>query len=241
MSLLNCAINHSHVFDQWKCVANLMIKKSSNSTKISKLRVLHLYEAGMNALYAMKYRKIIHHAVDNHLIHPCQFGGIPGRDSIAPVLMPELHNKITRLTSKSIITLDFDAASCYDRICPNLASIISRSFGQNSKICFLHARHLRQAKCFLKTQFGLSKVYFSHSRQSPIFGVGKGSTAAPTIWVVVSSRIFEIHENHAFGARFRSPDHSVDTSVTMVGFVDDCHGSINDFESNYVPVHKLMK
>ena len=27
----------------------------------------------------------------------------------------------------------------------------------------------------------------------------------------------------------------------MVGFVDDCHGSINDFESNYVPVHKLMK
>ena len=93
----------------------------------------------------------------------------------------------------------------------------------------------------MKTQLGLSKTHFSHSRRSPIFGAGQGSAAAPTIWVVVSSRLFEIHEDHAFGASFRSPDGTISTGITMVGFVDDCYGSINDFESNYVPIHKLMK
>ena len=178
-----------------------MIEKSGDSTRISRLRVLHLCEADVNSVWAIKHRQLMHHSVDNNLIHPCQHGGISGRDSIAPVLLTELHNEITQLTRKSIITLDFDAAGCHNRIIPNLASVISRSFGQHSKICFLHARHLREAKYFLKTQLGLSKTYFSHSRRSPIFGVGQGSAAAPTIWVVVSSRLFEIHENHAFYGR----------------------------------------
>ena len=47
-------------------------------------------------------------------------------------------------------------------------------------------------KCFLKTQLGPSKVCFSHSRQSPVFGMGQGGAAAPTIWGVVGSWMFDV-------------------------------------------------
>ena len=141
LTSINHAINHSHILQRWKNVANLMIKKSGNRTKISRLQILHLHEANLNCVWAIKHRQLMHHSVNKNPIHPCQCGGISGRDSMAPVLMIELHNEITRLT-KSIMTLDFDAASCHDRMMPSLASIISRGFGQHSKICFLHARHL---------------------------------------------------------------------------------------------------
>ena len=158
-----------------------MILKEPGNTKIHCLCVIHLYEADYNAILAIKFCQLMHHTVDNNLLHKNQYGGIPGRDSIAPVLITEMQNEISRITRKPLISIDFDATSCYDRICPNIASLVTKSYGQNRKISDLHSLHLRQAKYLLKTQLGLSTSYFSHSNSHPIFGTGQGSSASPTI------------------------------------------------------------
>jgi len=112
---------------------------------------MHLYEADYNLLLGVKWRTLMHHAVDNTLLHDSQSGGVPGRDSITPVLIIEMQYKITRATRKA---LDFDATSCYDRIIESVSSLAARSYGQNRYLCFIHTSHLREARYLMKTQMG---------------------------------------------------------------------------------------
>ena len=87
----------------------MMILKEELNTKIHRLRVIHLYEADYNLLLGVKWRKLMHHAVDNKLLHNSQYGGIPGRDSITPVFITEMQYEITRASRRPFVTLGFDA------------------------------------------------------------------------------------------------------------------------------------
>ena len=49
-----------------------------------------------------------------------QYGSRPRRNAIDPVMIEELQFEISRATSKTVIQTNYDAASCYDRIIPNL-------------------------------------------------------------------------------------------------------------------------
>jgi hypothetical protein len=101
--------------------------------------------------------------------------------------------------------MDFDASSCYDRIIPSIASLAARGFGQHQALCFIHATFLQQAKYFLKTTLGLSDEEFSLCPLHPIYGTGQGS-ANPVIWVLTSSRLFDVYAARAYGATFFSPN-----------------------------------
>lgn len=85
INLMNYAIKHGYVYKRWTSVVNLMILKEANNTKIHRLRVIHLYEADYNLLLGVKWRQLMHHAVDNKPLHPSQYGGTPGKGSITPV------------------------------------------------------------------------------------------------------------------------------------------------------------
>jgi hypothetical protein len=117
--------------------------------------------------------------------------------------------------------MDFDASSCYDRIIPSLASLVSRSYGQHKNTCFIHGRFLRNAKFKLKTKLGVSDISYSHSKELPIYGTGQGSSCSPPIWGLISDKLFKVH--------FVSPDTKVSVAVGAVGFVDDTTEAINDF------------
>ena len=131
-----------------------MIRKDADSSRIHRLRVIHLYEADFNLLLGVKWRSLIHHCLDNSLLNPGQFGGLPGRDALTPVLLEELQWETTR--ASRLLRMDFDASSCYDRIIPCIASLAARSFGQHQALCFIHASFLQKAKYYLKTKLGLS-------------------------------------------------------------------------------------
>jgi hypothetical protein len=73
-----------------------MILKEPGNIKIHRLRVLHLYEADFSALLAIKWRHLLYHAVNNTLFHSEQYGGIPGRDSLAIPFIEEMQMEITR-------------------------------------------------------------------------------------------------------------------------------------------------
>ena len=240
LQLMNYAISHQYVFDRWKTVVNMMILKEENNTKIHRLRVIHLYEADYNLLLGVKWRNLIHHTVDNNLLHPSQYGGIPGRDSITPVFITEMQYEIARATRKPLITLDFDATSCYDRIIENIASLAARSFGQHHQLCFVHARHLQQARYLLKTQLGISDTSYSHSRLFPIYGTGQGSANSPVIWCLISCRLFEAYETYCHGATFSSPCGKHTTKSNMLGFVDDTSAAVNDFQNHYATIETLF-
>jgi hypothetical protein len=114
----------------WHRVATIMIQKDPQSSKIHRVRVIHLYEADLNLLLGVKWRSLIHHCIDSHLLNPGQSGGLPGRDAMTPIFLEELQWETTIASRRSLLRMDFDASSCYDRIIPSIASLAARSFGQ---------------------------------------------------------------------------------------------------------------
>ena len=183
----------------------------------------------------------MHHVVDNSLLHRNQYGSIPGRESITPVLITEMQNEIARVTRKPMISSDYDSSSCYDRIIENLASLVARGYGQHHLICKLHAQHLFHAKYWLKTQLGISKRFYKHTKNSAVYGTGQGSSASPSLWCLLCCRLFEAHESYAHGAIFKSPDEKLVLKTSMVGFVDDCYSSLNQWDDPSASIDDLLK
>ena len=125
--------------------------------------------------------------------------------------------------------MDYDATACYDRITMNLASLISRAYGQHRSIVFINAKTLKSAKYILKTKLGISEASYQHCTAHPIYGSGQGAGNSSGIWCVISSVSFDLYEEQANGAHFESPDGKFKVRIYMIGFVDDTSGSINDF------------
>jgi hypothetical protein len=118
--------------------------------------------------------------------------------------------------------MDFDASSCYNQIIPSLSSLVSRSYSQHRKTCFIHGRFLRNAKFKLKTKLGLAKVVY----------------AVPPIWGLISDKLFKVHAVGGNGANFVSPDTKVSARVGAASFVDDTTEAINDFTNPTLMVDK---
>ena len=155
--------------------------------------------------------------------------------------MEELKNDISYASRKSLINFDNDAASCYDRIIPALASILGQSHGLHRNVIFVNARTLKEAKYKLRTSTGVSEDYYSHCHAFPIYGTGQGSGNSPVIWCIISSILFnKCHEERSHGAIFCSPDKSTSMALSMVGFVDDSTGQANDFKSHAQPTPEAL-
>ena len=95
-------------------------------------------------------------------------GGHQGHDAKTLSLIEELKYVISYSLHKSLISFDNDAASCYDRIFPNIFSLVGRKKGMHKNVMFVHATTLEKAKYRLKTALGVSEGYYSHCKTFPI-------------------------------------------------------------------------
>ena len=165
---------------------------------------------------------------DNSMINESCYGGVPGKTTLDPVFIREMEYEISRLIRHPLIHFDNDALSCYDRIPCWLANVTSRKYGMNAKVCVVQGMTLRQAKYYLKTKFGLSEEYVSHTQEMPWFGTGQGSGNSPMYWLVISSTLFDIYQQKCTGgATYQSADKSMTLHLRQLGFVDDVMNRTN--------------
>eukprot|EP00957_Ditylum_brightwellii_P093452 7117000-Ditylum_brightwellii.AAC.1 len=73
-----------------------------------------------------------------------------------------------------------------------------------------------------------------------IYGTGQGSTNSPTIWLMISSTLFNIHEKLSNGAIFSDTVQEIEVHITLVGFVDDVTGQTNGFYNKDVTPEELI-
>jgi hypothetical protein len=242
MSVLNYCIRKTYVLERWKKIINVMIFKEPNNYKIHRLRVIHIYEADFNLILAVKWRQLLRHADAKHLLNEGQYGGRPGCEAQSLTLLEELKYDLSYLTRRTLVNFDNDASSCYDRIIVSLASIINRKYGMHRKTVAIHASTLQDAQFHLKTAAGISTTHYSPSPRFPIHGTGQGSGNSPSIWLFISSTLFDIHKGLAHGAQFVSPDGQHHVHFSMVGFVDDSTGTCNDFRpQNEGSIHEILR
>jgi hypothetical protein len=130
LNLLNYALQRGYSFKRWQTIANTMLFKDSDNFRLHRTRVIHIYEADFNLALCIKWRSAMHTAEINRWFNNGQFGSRKRRNALDPVLAEELQYEISRATRRSVLLTNYDAASCYDRIIPNLAALAS-----SSRIC----------------------------------------------------------------------------------------------------------
>jgi hypothetical protein len=230
LRVINFCLTTGHILERWKTIINTMIFKETGNYKIHRLRVIHIYEADFNMILAIKWRQLVHHSLQTQSLNQGLVGGRPGCEPQSLTFLEELKYDISLTSRRTLFNFDNDASSCYDRIIISLASLINRKYGLNRKVVAVHADTLRLARFFLRSQDGLSATSYSHCLQFPIHGSGQGSANSPCIWLFISSTLCDVHLNSAHGAFFTTPDESETVKFSMVGFVDDCTGTFNDFQ-----------
>ncbi len=191
LALLNYSLKFSHSFQRWKTIVNVMILKEPGNTKIHRLRVIHIYEADYNLLLGVKWRQLLHRAEDNELINDGCYGSRPGREARTVVFMEIMQMEISRGSRKPFIKFDNDATSCYDRIIPGTAMLISRKYGLHRNVAAVCGKTLATAHYKVKTMLGISEEGYSHCEAHPIYGTGQGSRNSPTCWLLICSTLFE--------------------------------------------------
>ena len=224
VDMLDLASEKGFVLDRWTIVVNVMIYKKPGVFLMSKLRVIHLFEADYNLIIGLIFgRRAMYSGVDNKTLHPSQWAQ-PGRQCSDVVVMRELTLAVAKLTKTPIAGFENDASACYDRIVMNLVSAIFDRMGVPIGPLRLQEQNLLRVTHFLKTGFGTSTASYTSDALSRIYGVGQGSKAGPVTWVAVSSLLFEAQDILGTGLSMTNPTKTISHQRHSDGFVDDTTG-----------------
>eukprot|EP00957_Ditylum_brightwellii_P168053 12793520-Ditylum_brightwellii.AAC.1 len=125
-------------------------------------------------------------------------------------------------------------------IIPNLANLAGQNKGLHRNITFVHASTLEEVRFKLKTALGVSEDYYQHCEAFLIYGTGQGSANLPTIWRIISSTLFNIHNELSNGATFSDTIQEEEVHITLVGFVNDVTGQTNNFYNENATPEELI-
>jgi hypothetical protein len=105
--------------------------------------------------------------------------------------------------------INYDARACFDRILPNLASIVSDAFGVPKSLVKLH-NHLLHSMKYSVAVLGSQKEWnFYHTTNQPVYGTGQASGNSPHVWTMISSVLLKILNNEVQGAQSWTHDNII--------------------------------
>jgi hypothetical protein len=87
LQIINYCIETGHVLNRWKQIVNTMIFKDTGVHHIHRLRVIHIYEADLNLVLAVKWRDVLYTADHAGIVNTSQYGGRPGREATSLTLL----------------------------------------------------------------------------------------------------------------------------------------------------------
>lgn len=225
--LLNYALQTGYSYNRWQTTSSSILRKDPNDFRIHRLRVIHIFEADYNLFLAIKWRQLLQRAEMLTLINSGQFGSRPNRNAHDPVFMEVFQRQISQTTRTTLIQLNFDASSCYDRIIPSLAGLSSMAMGMTANNVAANTTTLQKARYHLKQGHKIHPSFYSHNNPHEIYGSGQGSGNSPFLWCIQSSILFDCYADKCFGATYSSPDRKENLTIGMIGFVDDSNGQVN--------------
>ena len=96
--MLNFCATTGYSLIRWHKIVTMMIPKETNNLKIHRLRVIHLYEADLTALFSIWSKKMIHRATQHNSLNQGSYGARPGRTSVDPAFISLLQTEISTIT-----------------------------------------------------------------------------------------------------------------------------------------------
>ena len=70
-------------------------------------------------------------------------------------------------------------------------------------------------------------VLIGHSTNSPVYGLGQGSTVSATGWGKLVSMVLDLHNKHQVGSHYSDPEGEFETIIGKLSYVDNNNMSNN--------------
>ena len=203
-----------------------MLLKKEECYLLEKLRTIVLYEADYNHENKRLGRDAMNMALAQNKIADEQFSR-PGRSAQENAVCKRLMFDYCRTRKQPFGICACDLKSCYDRIVHTAASIALQRIGiPRGKLIGMFGA-VQKLVHRIRTLYGDSKGTYGGENKSkrysrPPQGTGQGNGAAPTIWAVLSSTIFEILHAEGYGTSFMFALSRGLFQLCGFSYVDDC-------------------
>jgi ribonuclease HI len=224
-------LKHGFSHPRWQRSINLMLEKASGSRLVDKLRIIHLFEADLNFVFKLIWgKRLMRHAENQGYLGHDQHGSRPGRRANDAALEKTLAYEYARVTRTSMITIDNDAKSCYDRIIRVLGMTACMCMGLPLPAASMHNLTHDHMTHQVRTLHGISAESYSATNDEPLEGSGQGSGGSPCIWNVISVTLTDAYSKFTKGIRIFDPLRTLCTRIVAIFYVDDNTPGINDAE-----------
>ena len=200
-----------------------MIEKDVGNPLISRLRIIHLFEADLNFFLKLQWgSRLVKRTITHDLLNDGQHGSVPNRTAMDPIMLTALTNDLCRLLKHNLARFDNDASAYYDRIIVTLGMLAARRCGMPDHSVSTHANCLRLMQYTVKTIHGVSEDNYHGTPFEPLFGTGQSSGASPAVWlslvVILMNTLDRVIPSRM---QFESPDSMITHSRLIDAFVDD--------------------
>ena len=221
-AMTSLPLKHGFAPKRWCSCIDAILEKIPGRPIIEKLRIIMLYEADFNfALKLIWGKRLVRHAESNLALGSENHGSRPGRKCTDALLEKLLIYEHARLTRTSLITVDNDAKSCYDRIIKSLAMIACMAVGLPLAAAMMHNLTHHLMKHRIKSRHGLFRDYCGTDDEE-LEGTGQGSGGSPGIWLIYSVSLLAAFCKFSPGMKLLSPyDTLLVVTILAVSFVDD--------------------
>ena len=222
-NFLQLTLKHGLVLTRWCNAVNIMIEKDTGVPKLTRLRIIHLFEADLNLFLKLQWgSRLVRHADKHSLLNDGQHGSVPRRMAMDPIMLTELTTDICRQLKHNLARFDNDAFACYDRIIVALGMLAARRCGMPTNSIQTHATCLQQMKYSVKTSHVISDETYQGTQDSPLFGTGQGSGASPAVWLTLVVTLMNTMDKVIQSRMsFTSPGSHLKHSRLIDAFVDD--------------------
>ena len=241
-TMLSLPLEHGFAPVRWKYCVDAILEKIPGKPMIEKLRIIMLYEADFNFMLKLIWgRRLVRHAERYRCLGTSNHGSRSGRQTTDALMEKLLLYEHARLTRTSLITIDNDAKSCYDRIIKSLAMIACVGMGLPLMAAAMHNRTHHGMVHAIKTRHGSLRPY-SGTEDNPLEGTGQGSGASPAIWLLYSITLLNAFRQFSPGMHMSSPYETLLVTILAIFYVDDGMPGVNDaLEEEATPLSELLQ
>ena len=234
VAMLNLPIMHGFAPDRWTHSVTPLIEKDDGKPYLTRLRVIHLFEADYNLFLKLIYgKRMVRNAEKSNALNDQQHGSRPRRMTTDALFLSRLEKDLIRQTKSNSAHMDNDATGCYDRIVTSVGMMACRRLGMTPHATKCHAATLFNMKYAVKHAYGVSDDHYGSTELEPLFGTGQGSGASPAIWLGVAVILLNAldrisHEDDIPGLSFSDPWNELNECWRVGAFVDDTNQGVMD-------------
>ena len=221
-------LRHGFAPRRWRSCVDAIIEKIPGKPMIEKLRIIMLYEADFNFVLKLIWgKRLVRHAEFHKCLGNSNHGSRPGRQTFDALLEKLMVYEIARLSRTSVVTVDNDAKSCYDRIIKTLSMVACMGVGLPQSTAIMHNRTHHAMEHHIKSSHGTFRPY-SGSDEDELEGTGQGSGGSPAIWLIYNACLLEAFSRFTKGIHLPSPYEDLVVQILAIFYVDDGMPGVND-------------